>query len=77
MSPEELGVVSAASKTPEGVSGGGTDGGSNGGSDGRPGAEPRGRHAAPLVYTELQLSEVDDVVEFMAKHFYPREPLVS
>lgn len=29
-----------------------------------------------LVYGSLKESEADEVVEFMAQHFYPREPLV-
>jgi len=62
---------------------GSTDGGPNGGSGGAPGAGSGGRSAGgssgasstPLIYAELQPSDVEDVVAFMAEHFYPREPL--
>lgn len=33
--------------------------------------------ANSLNYSDLTEKDVDEVVAFMAKHFYPREPIVS
>lgn len=29
-----------------------------------------------MIYSDLQEKDADEVVKFMAEHFYPREPLV-